>query len=140
MRNSVPIKICGTVLALAAVSAFGSDDPMLTMACGVVLTLTIGLLWRLGEPPILLLPAGIQVIQVVMPRLYANFLGVSMQDISLAGLSETRLQRLGLRLLQCSVLWSGCGAVSGEMSASAACPASGSTALGPCGGHLYSAL
>ena len=53
------------------------------MACGVVLTLTIGLLWRLGEPPILLLPAGIQVIQVVMPRLYANFLGVSMQDVSL---------------------------------------------------------
>ena len=83
MRNSVPVSICGTVLALAAVSANGSDDPILTMACGVVLTLTIGLLWRLGEPPILLLPAGIQVIQVVMPRLYANFLGVSMQDVSL---------------------------------------------------------
>jgi len=53
------------------------------MACGVVFTLTIGLLWRLGEPPVLLLPAGIQVLQVAMPRIYANFLGVSMQDVSL---------------------------------------------------------
>lgn len=78
------IVICVLVFVLGAVSAIGSDDPMLTVACWAVLTLTIGLLWRLGEPPILLfLPAGIQVTQVVTPMLYANWLGVPIQNVSI---------------------------------------------------------
>src|SRR5262249_33933491 len=36
-----------------------------------------------GEPPVLLLPAGLQLSQIVTPLFYANFLGVPLQDVSL---------------------------------------------------------
>src|SRR5262245_60830143 len=61
----------------------GSDDPLLTTACGAVLAITMLLLWREGEPPILLLPAATQLAQVLTPRLYANWLGVSLQEFSM---------------------------------------------------------
>ena len=66
---------------LVAMSAVGSDDPTLTVACGVVAALAVGLLWRLGEPPALLMVAGLQLLQVVTPLLYANFLGVPLQSL-----------------------------------------------------------
>src|SRR5437763_7343505 len=78
-----PITICIVVFGAVASSAFGSDDPTLTLACGVVAALAVGLLWRLGEPPALLMVAGLQLLQVVTPLLYANFLGVPLQNVSL---------------------------------------------------------
>ena len=75
-----PVAVCIFVLVAAAISAFGSDDPTLTLACGVVIALTVGLLWRLGEPPILLLAVGLQLSQVVTPLVRANFLGVPLQS------------------------------------------------------------
>ena len=81
--SSRPIGVCGIVLAAAAVSAIGSDNPALTVACGLVTALTIGLLWRLGEAPAILMAAGLQLSQVVMPVLYANLLGVPIQAVSL---------------------------------------------------------
>lgn len=68
---------------VSAFSALESSDPALTIACGSVFAVTIGLLWRLGEPPVLLLPTGIQLVQVVTPTFYANLLGVQIQDVSL---------------------------------------------------------
>lgn len=86
MKDSVfsnrPIGVCGVVLAVAAISAIGSDNPALTLACGLVTALTIGLLWRLGEAPAILLAAGLQLSQILMPVLYANLLGVPIQAVS----------------------------------------------------------
>ena len=78
-----PVAVCIFVLVAAAVSAFESDSPALTLACGVVIALTVGLLWRLGEPPVLLMAVGLQLSQVVTPLLHANFLGVPLQSVSL---------------------------------------------------------
>jgi hypothetical protein len=75
--------LSGIVLVAGTLSSVGSDDPGLTIACGSVFALTIGLLWRSGEPPILLLPTGIQLAQVVTPTIYANALGVPIQNLSL---------------------------------------------------------
>jgi hypothetical protein len=76
-----PVVVCIFVLVAAAISAFGSHDPTLTLACGVVIALTVRLLWRLGEPPILLVAVGLQLSQVVTPLLRANFLGVPLQSL-----------------------------------------------------------
>ena len=84
-----PIGVCGVVLAVAAISAVGSDNPALTIACGLVTALTIGLLWRLGEAPAALMAAGLQLSQVVMPVLYANLLGVPVQAVSSNHLDPT---------------------------------------------------
>ena len=78
-----PLGLCAIVVCLTIVSALISDDPLQTLACGFAAALTIGLLWRLDEPPVLLLPAGIQLIQVVTPRFYSNFLGVPIDNVSL---------------------------------------------------------
>ena len=48
-----------------------------------MIALIIGLLWRLGEPPALLMAVGLQLSQIVTPLLYANFLGVPLQRVSL---------------------------------------------------------
>ena len=82
-----PVVVCIFVLVAAGISAFGSESPTLTLACGVVIALTVGLLWRLGEPPALLMAVGLQLSQVVTPLLYANFLGVPLQSVSL-GIGE----------------------------------------------------
>ena len=87
--SSRPIGVCGVVLAAAAISAIGSDNPALTIACGLVTALTIGLLWRLGEAPATLMAAGLQLSQVVMPVLYANLLGVPIQAVSLNRIDPT---------------------------------------------------
>src|SRR5262245_47933537 len=71
------------ILVVTGITAVGSDDPILTLACGSVLSLSVALLWRLGEAPILLMVAGMQLSQVVTPRIYANLQGVSLEDVSL---------------------------------------------------------
>jgi hypothetical protein len=67
------------MLVLASISALGSASPALTLASGIVIALMVGLLWRLGEPPALLLAVGLQLSQVLMPLLYANILGIPLQ-------------------------------------------------------------
>ncbi len=76
-----PVFVCIFVLVAAAISAFGSDSPTLTLACGAVIAVAVGLLWRLGEPPILLMAVGLQLSQVVTPLLHANLLGLPLQSL-----------------------------------------------------------
>ena len=78
-----PVLVYAIILVAAAVSALGSDSPTLTLACGIVVALTVGLLWRLGEPPALLMAVWLQLSQIVTPLLYAKFLGVPLQRVSL---------------------------------------------------------
>src|SRR5262249_12949314 len=42
-------------------------------------------LWRLGEPPILLMVVSVQLSQVVMPLIYANLKGVPLAGLSYVG-------------------------------------------------------
>ena len=46
-RAKRPIVACIFVLFAASFIATGSEDALLTLACGAGLALTIGLLWRL---------------------------------------------------------------------------------------------
>src|SRR3954449_9799795 len=71
------------VFVTVAFGGMGGEQFVLTLACGAAMALTITLLWRPGEPPILLLPAGIQLAQVVTPTLYANALGLPIQAVSM---------------------------------------------------------
>lgn len=83
-----PVVVCIVVLFVASFSATGSEDALLTVSCGIGLALAIGLLWRLDEPPVLLLPLGVQFAQVVTPLFYANLLGLPVQDVSSVSLGD----------------------------------------------------
>jgi hypothetical protein len=112
-----PIFVCVIVFMAAAVSAAGSNDPWLTLACGLGLALMIGLLWRLDEPPVLLLPAGMQIVQVVTPLFCANLLGVSVQDVSLHIGDVTNATWLGLVAVMSLVVGLWCGQLGARESA-----------------------
>jgi hypothetical protein len=112
-----PIIVCVIVFITAAVSAAGSNDPWVTLACGFGLALMIGFLWRLDEPPILLLPAGMQFVQVVTPLFYANLLGVSIQDVSLHIGDVTKATWLGLAAVMSLVVGLWCGQLRARESA-----------------------
>jgi hypothetical protein len=115
-----PIVVCVIVFFAAAVSAAGSNDPWLTLACGFGLALMIGLLWRLDEPPVLLLPAGMQFVQVVTPLFYANLLGVSLQDVSMHIGDVTKATWLGLAAVMSLVVGLWCGQLRTRQSAASA--------------------
>lgn len=83
LKRNRPIAVCICVFVVFAAGALRTDTPTLTLACGVVIALTMGLLWRLGEPPVLPMVVGLQLSQIVAPLLYANFLGVPLQSVSL---------------------------------------------------------
>jgi hypothetical protein len=51
------------------------------VACGLVIALAVGLLWRVGEPPVLLMAAGLQLTQVVAFPLYASVVGVPLDTL-----------------------------------------------------------
>jgi hypothetical protein len=115
-----PVTLCAVAVCFATVSALVSDDPLQTLACGFAVALTIGLLWRFDEPPVLLLPAGLQVIQVVTPRLYANLLGVPIQNVSLYVGDMTAATWLALAAIIGLVLGLWCGQLTTFPSAGAA--------------------
>jgi hypothetical protein len=76
-----PLAVCVVIVALAALVSAGSTEPLLGLACGCVIALAVGLLWRLGEPPVLLMAAGLQLSQVVILPLYANVVGVPLDTL-----------------------------------------------------------
>jgi hypothetical protein len=78
-----PINVMVAALTLSGISAMGGHDSGLTLSCGVVIVVTVGLLWRLGQPPALLMAAAVQLSQVVTPLFYANALGVPIQAVSI---------------------------------------------------------
>jgi hypothetical protein len=116
-RVKRPIVACIMVFFAASLSATGSEDPLLTLACGAGIALTIGLLWRLDEPPVLLLPVGIQLAQVVTPLLYANLLGVPVQEVSLNIGDLAEATWLGLAAMVSLAVGMWCGQLSTHDSA-----------------------
>ena len=112
-RAKRPTAACIIVLLAASFVATGSEDALLTFACGAGLALTIGLLWRLGEPPVLLLPVGIQLVQVVTPLYYANLLGVPVQEVVSLNLGDPAAATwLGLAAIVSLAVGMWCGQLS----------------------------
>jgi hypothetical protein len=106
-RQSVPT--AAIVFFVIGLTGTGSDDLPLTVACGFVAATAVLLLWRVGESPALLLAAGMQLIQVITPRLYANVLGVPIQDVSLeiGDLTLATWFALGAMLSLITGMWCG---------------------------------
>lgn len=74
----------GLVAAFALVAALGllTPNPLLTAASVLVLPLFMGLLWRRGEPPILLFAVSFQWLQVTAKVYQANSAGLTVEALS----------------------------------------------------------
>jgi len=81
IRPTPPVAICLSILAATAGIAALSHDPLLILAGGSVVAVAVGLLWRKGEAPILLMAVGLQLSQVMCLPIYATLWGVPLQDV-----------------------------------------------------------
>jgi len=70
------------VLGLLGMMAFFSRNPELSVAAVLLLAWFFLLLWRTGEPPILLLALGFQWLQVTAKLVHANIVGAPVQALS----------------------------------------------------------
>jgi hypothetical protein len=80
------------------------ESPLLTIAGGLVTILAVMLLWRSGEPPTLLLMAGIHLLQVTTALVYANVLGVHINTLSDYGVDLENATLVALGGVLCLVL------------------------------------
>jgi hypothetical protein len=94
------------VLTVAAVTA--SSSPLIVLISGGVCIFIFALLWRVDEPPILLIPAVAQFVAIALKPLTTAFTNGSLQDLSefggelepaaLFGLAGIAVLVLGLRI------------------------------------------
>jgi hypothetical protein len=77
---SVPM----VLYAVALVLSLMTTNPALTLACMLSLGLIVGLLWRPGEPPGLLLVCGMQWLQGALMTFRANATGVELWTLTYA--------------------------------------------------------
>lgn len=85
-----------------------SPSPLVVFASGIVAILIVGLLWRPGEPPLLLVPVLLQFLQVALkPALTAYFdsplsdlsdFDLDLEPAALLGLAGIAALALGLRM------------------------------------------
>lgn len=79
--GSVP-KIVWVTVGILVIFGFLTPNASLTIASALLLSWFFLLLWRPGEPPILLLALGFQWLQVVTKVYKANFLGLPVEALS----------------------------------------------------------
>jgi hypothetical protein len=89
------------VLGVAAVLGLLTQNAALTAACIVVLALLVKMLWRAGEPPVLLFAIGYQWVQVTAKVFHADVVGVPIEALSASpSIAEvTWLSLIGLLVL-----------------------------------------
>src|SRR5690349_4519349 len=75
-RGALPLPVYVGVI-IAVLFATLSSNPLLTVGSIIALLLIAVLLWRPGEPPVLIFAAGYQWIQVTMLVFIADYDGVS---------------------------------------------------------------
>lgn len=80
------------------------ESPALTVFAGVVIILTVKLLWRPGQPPTLLLLAALHLLQVTTALIYANALGVNINSLSEYGVDLEYATPFALGAVFCLVL------------------------------------
>jgi hypothetical protein len=85
-----------------------SPSPLVVLASGIVAILIVGLLWRPGHPPLLLVPVLLQFLQVALKPAMTAYFGRPLWDLSdfdldlepaaLFGLAAIGVLALGLRI------------------------------------------
>lgn len=80
------------------------ESPSLTILAGVVIILTVKLLWRPGQPPTLLLLAALHLLQVTTALIYANLLGVNINSLSEYGVDLENATFFALGAVFCLVV------------------------------------
>jgi len=108
-RPNSPIALCLGILAATAGIAALSTDSLLILACGSVIAIAVTLLWRVGEPPVLFMAAGIQLSQVIVPPLHASSMGVPLEDAWLHVGNMTQTTWFALAALLSLVVGMWCG-------------------------------
>jgi len=76
-------------LALLMVASLLTANPLLSAWSIAVFVALCALLWRRGEPPVLLFAAGFQWLQVTLKLWHANLLGVHIVSLSPSSMVET---------------------------------------------------
>ncbi len=80
-QSNVPPALTAGFVALSGLGLL-SPNPLLTAASILVLFLLFKLLWRPGEPPILLLVGGFQWVQATARVFFANLAGVPIEELA----------------------------------------------------------
>jgi hypothetical protein len=98
----MPAFIFPAALIIFMIAGIGPNTPLVLLVLAVLVLGTF-LLWRPGEPPILLVAFGVQWLQVSLPAFQANLLGVYVNrtaDIAGANIEQaTIVSAIGLALL-----------------------------------------
>jgi hypothetical protein len=108
-RSGHPAKpVVSGVVALMLVGVIASPSPLVVLASCIVAICILICLWRPGQPPILLLPAFYQFMQVALKPYMTVFSGSSLQDLAdfgenlepaaLFSLAAIAVLALGLRI------------------------------------------
>jgi hypothetical protein len=87
------------MIGLGAATLLGvmaSPSPFVVLACGVAAILVVGLLWRPGEPPLLLIPVLLQLLQVALKPAITGYIDRPLQDLSDFGLDLEPAALFGL--------------------------------------------
>ncbi len=79
-RQKGPLRVVLYVCLVLACLGLASANPVLTFGGLLLVPVFFGLLWRVGEPPVLLFAMGYQWLQVFVPVLNANFAGIDMNQ------------------------------------------------------------
>jgi hypothetical protein len=89
------------VLVLTCWGVVTSPSPFVVLASGVVGILMIALLWRPGEPPLLLIPVSFQFLSVAMKPIETAITGSSLRDLSDYGADLESAVLFGLGAIAC---------------------------------------
>ena len=100
-RGHLALRRLPLLLVLPILGACFTANPMLTVLCIVVATLLPLILWRAGEPPVLLFCLAVQLLQVSTVLLYADFAQANL--VAAFGGSELQMA-VGLGLVGLVVL------------------------------------
>ena len=82
--------VTGVTLAGVIWGITFGESPLLTLLAGGLTILTVALLWRPGQPPMLLLVATVHLLQVIAILVYANLIGVHVDTFSDYGVNMER--------------------------------------------------
>lgn len=90
-----------TAALMATVVGLLTPNPALTVSCALTLLVLVKLLWRPGEPPVLLFAATYQWIQISAKVFHADYRGEPLIRLASSSLTEraVELSLLGLALL-----------------------------------------
>jgi hypothetical protein len=78
-----PVPLVGGIVLVGMLWGVAvGESPSLTVFAGLVVIMSVKLLWRQGQPPTLLLLAAIQLLQVTTALIYANLTGIKINSLS----------------------------------------------------------